>query len=202
MPYHVLVEPKQSPMKYAVELDLTELEVVDRVQKPFEAGRPILVGGKPFRIEEIEKIRVSYTDRPSAEVLREVRSMMEESRRSGNIIVNLGSAQSYLITDRRFSSNVTGRFLTKAPPLPSSTPSSRAPSTMETKQNDWLPWVWALMSAVAIWLVTRWLDVLSIGWATIVCLIAFAVLICVQLLWRRHRRAIAPDGSGQGNQGV
>ena len=87
VPYHVRAEPKTSVMKYAVELDLTEIEVVERVQQPFEAGRPILVGGKPFRVEEIEEIRISHTELPSSEVLPKIRAMMDESRRSGNIAV-------------------------------------------------------------------------------------------------------------------
>jgi len=198
MPYHIRAVPKTSPMKYAVELDLTELEVIERVQQPFEAGRPILVGGKPFRMEEIEEIRISYTERQSSEVLAEVRAMMDESRRSGNIVVNLASAQSYLVTDSRFSTNRTGRFLTKAPPLPPLGSPTRASEASETRPAEWLPWVWALMSAVAIWLITRWLDVLSIGWATIVCAISFAVLLGGQLIWRRLRRAQARDESGQG----
>lgn len=197
MQYHVRVTPKTSPTRYAVELDLTERDVIQRVKKPFEAGRAILVGGKPFRVDEIEEIRISSTNLPSAAILPDVRAMMEESRRSGNVLVGLASAQSYLVTDSRFSTNVTGHFLTKAPPLSPSEPATRVDGLVDKRAAGWWSWTWPVVSALAVGLTTRWSDALTLGWATVAFLVALVVLLCVRWVWRwrRHDEQSSRSGS-------
>jgi hypothetical protein len=113
MPYHVLVVPREHPTDVAYSLDLTEQQVIDRVKKPYESGSPLLVSGRTFRAGEIKEVQVSHTDEPSTVVLQEVGRVLSSSR---SIVSQLMPPQRWMITDGRFSTNVTDQFLTR--PMP------------------------------------------------------------------------------------
>jgi len=73
MPYHIRITPKSSRDRDEVRLDLTKEQLEDRYVIPYRESRPIVISGKTILPEDIERIRITYTDQTSQELLPIIR---------------------------------------------------------------------------------------------------------------------------------
>ena len=69
--YHVIVSTKSKPSWDEVRLDLTNTELISRFVGPYKDGRPIVINGTTVPIDDLAKIRITWTDQ-SAEELRPI----------------------------------------------------------------------------------------------------------------------------------
>lgn len=69
MPYHVRITQKSSIDEDEIKLDLTEELIIRRFVKPYEKGTHIIISGKTIVPEDIERIRINFTQESSKELL-------------------------------------------------------------------------------------------------------------------------------------
>lgn len=84
MYYHVRITQKSSRTRDEVKLDLTKDELFSQFVTPYETGNPFIVSGKTIPLDDLERIRVTETEKDSSEILPEVR---EERRKSGVLVL-------------------------------------------------------------------------------------------------------------------
>lgn len=183
MLYHVLVVPCEHPTDVAYSLDLTEEQVLERVKAPYESGGPLLVSGRTFQAEEIKKVQVSRTNDPSAVVLPDVRRVLSSSH---GIVNQLMPAQRWMITDGRFSDDVTDQFLTS--PMPLARARARDNTAVEERAESW---VWPLASgaasAILVGTILQAIELLPLWLSGILTGVVFALVVGAYG-YVRHRR--------------
>jgi predicted nucleotide-binding protein len=91
VPYHVRVTPKSDRSREEVRLDLSRLELDDRFLHPYEEGRPIVIGGRTIPPDDIERIRISYTEETSSELLPRI-----QAERAASDVISLLSDDWYI----------------------------------------------------------------------------------------------------------
>ena len=116
MPFHVTVTMRDGRSKAEVRLGLSANDVVERVATPYLAGLPISIGGATLRPEDIDRIRVTFTEEAVEKVLRLVRLERDAGRGER------AESDELLVAAR--GRDVTDDFL------------SRAPATLATKSID------------------------------------------------------------------
>ncbi len=107
MPYHVRITPRSDRSHDEVKLDLTKEQLEERFLNPYVEGRPIVIGGKTIPPDDIERIRINYTDETSEQLLPIVRK-----EQAASSVIALISDEWY-VADR--GADVTDEFI-KGPP--------------------------------------------------------------------------------------
>jgi uncharacterized membrane protein YeaQ/YmgE (transglycosylase-associated protein family) len=185
MPYHVLVVPREHPTDVAYSLDLTEQQVIERVQRPYESGGALVVSGRTIRPGDIKEVQISCTEDPSAVVLLEVRRILASSR---SIVNQLMPPQRWMITDHRFSEDVTDRFLIR--PMPDVDRIAEGDVNAGRRGEGWLwPLIAAAVVAVLAGAVLRAMEELAWWVGLIVAVVVFALIVAVYAIVRHRRRA-------------
>ena len=82
MPYHVRITQKSDSLHDEVKLDLTEDQLEQRFLNPYREGRPIIIGGKTIPPDDIDRIRITFTEETSEQILPLVRA----ERATSNVI--------------------------------------------------------------------------------------------------------------------
>lgn len=83
MPYHVRITLRSNPSHDEVKLDLSRELLEKRFLRPYYEGRPIVIGGRTIPVEDIQRIRITYTNEGSEAILPRVRA----KRRASNVLV-------------------------------------------------------------------------------------------------------------------
>jgi predicted nucleotide-binding protein len=107
VPYHVRVTPKSDRSREEVRLDLSRLELDDRFLHPYEEGRPIVIGGRTIPPDDIERIRISYTEETSSELLPRI-----QAERAASDVISLLSDDWYIAAS---GEDVTDTLITGPP---------------------------------------------------------------------------------------
>jgi predicted nucleotide-binding protein len=107
MPYHVRVTCKSNPYEDEVRLDLSLEELQQRFLRPYQEGRPIVIGGKTVPPDDLARIRINETDEDS----EQLRPRVEAERRRSNVIS--GTPVEWYIANK--GKEVTDDFITGPP---------------------------------------------------------------------------------------
>ena len=107
MPYHVRVSSKSNPYQDEVRLDLSFEELEQRFLLPYQAGRPIVIGGKTIPPDDLARIRINETQENSDQLRARV-----ESERRASMVVS-GTPTEWYIADE--GKEVTDEFITGPP---------------------------------------------------------------------------------------
>jgi len=106
VPYHVRVTPR-SGRHDEVKLDLSEKELRERFLQPYYDGRPIVIGGRTISVDDLERIRITFTEENSDALFPIVRA----ERRASNVITTI--SDEWYIADK--GRDVTDEFITGPP---------------------------------------------------------------------------------------
>lgn len=114
MPYfHVRVTRKSNRSHDALELDLSEDELHDRIVQPFLQAEAFMCGGKPILPSDVETIRINVTEESSKVLLPKIKIRRElERRKSSGIVIGAPSDEWYVTKE---GEDVTRAFI-KHPP--------------------------------------------------------------------------------------
>ena len=94
MPYHVRISKKSNRSRTEVKLDLTEEQLRERFLQPYRAGNPITVNGRTIYCNDIERIRISFTEDNSRQLL----PIVQERRRQSDRAV-IGISDEWYVAD-------------------------------------------------------------------------------------------------------
>lgn len=81
--YHVRITQKSNRTHDEVKLDLSKERLFSQFIEPYENGNPIIINGKTIALEDLERIRITETDKDSSKILPEVRYERQQS----NVII-------------------------------------------------------------------------------------------------------------------
>lgn len=107
LPYHVRITSKSNNWYDEVKLDLTEIDLVRRVITPYNEGRPIVLGGRTIPVDDIERLRINFTEESSDKIFPIVR----RERMAG--MVSAPISDEWYVADK--GKNVTDEFITGPP---------------------------------------------------------------------------------------
>ena len=82
MPYHVRLHTTNPP-RVEVKFDLSREYLEERIVEPYRNLRPIVLGGRTIRMEDLDRIEIVETPRPSAEFKSP--GMVKELARQGTV---------------------------------------------------------------------------------------------------------------------
>jgi predicted nucleotide-binding protein len=130
VPYHVLISTHSHSTEDDVRLDLTEDQLEERFLLPYRQGRPIVVGGRTVQPTDLDRLRITYTDETSEQLLPRVR----QERREAQVQTML--PDDWYIADR--GRDVTDDFVTgppgyELPPAPVASATDAAPTTPDPR---------------------------------------------------------------------
>ena len=108
MPYHVRITLRSDRTHDEVKLDLTEEQLRERFLRPYRAGDPIVISGRTINCDDIERIRVSYTEENSEQLIPTIRAERRQSH-----AVAVGISDEWYVTKRGI--DVTDDFITGPP---------------------------------------------------------------------------------------
>ena len=107
MPYHVTITPKSDRSHDEVRLDLSEAELTERFIDPYREGKPIVIGGKTITPDDIERLKIHFTEEISAQLL----PILRAEREASNVISAI--SDEWYIAHR--GEDVTDRLITTPP---------------------------------------------------------------------------------------
>ena len=102
--YHVRIEARLGQSHDEVRLDLTADRLEQQFLEPYRKGRPITTGGKSLSADDIERIRITRTDRDSSNL----RPTVEQELRNSPIVTTI--PVEWYIADK--GQDVTDEFIT------------------------------------------------------------------------------------------
>lgn len=111
--YHVRVTKKSNRTHDALELDLSEDDLKERIVNRFLDGKSFMVGGQPIPASDVEIIRINVTKDPSKVLLPEIKARLEAERRNSSVLVIGGPSDEWYVTEE--GEDVTRLFI-KHPP--------------------------------------------------------------------------------------
>jgi hypothetical protein len=112
VPFHVRLNQKSNPSHREVKLDLAEPELEEQFLKPYREGRPIMVGGKVVPADDINYLKISFTEQPSDALLPAIRYEREQAQ-----VIAVGSATSGVSRNRAMTSPTTSLRRPQAVPF-------------------------------------------------------------------------------------
>jgi predicted nucleotide-binding protein len=113
VPYHVRITPSSDRSHDEIRLDLSERELEERVLRPYREGRPITLKGRTFPLDDIERLRIHYTDESSDELRPQVEAEQERKRRQSHVIALGGPSINWYIAAQ--GRDVTDDLITGPP---------------------------------------------------------------------------------------
>lgn len=79
MYYHVIVKPKSDKFYGEYKTDLTKDQLISRFIEPYEQGLPIVINGKTVQPDDIERIKISESDRTIESFIPQIRAEHQSS---------------------------------------------------------------------------------------------------------------------------
>jgi len=113
MPYHLQITSKE-PRHDNTRVDISEEELKDTVIKPYHEGTPIFCGGRNISTDNIERIKITYSEKESSELYPIIEKELEEERRSRKLVKSI-PVEWYIVQRGR---DVTDRFIRGPPHVP------------------------------------------------------------------------------------
>ena len=107
--YHIRIKPKSDKRYGENKTDLTHEQLIARYVEPYEQGKAILINGKTVEPSDIERIRISRSERTIESYIPEIRA---EARNSSVAIIG---GPSYTHTAVNRAEDVTDEFI-EGPP--------------------------------------------------------------------------------------
>lgn len=129
MNYHVRITRKSKKTSDEVRLDLSEEELRKRFIEPYEAGEPIIVNGRTIPIDDVDRIRVSASEIPSADIIGRLRA----EDRDSPVIVFGGPSYEWQAADR--AKDVTDSLIVGPPGSKKTKSSSGGPTKAIQKSS-------------------------------------------------------------------
>lgn len=74
MYYHVIIEPKSDKFYGETKTDLTKEQLISRFIEPYEQGVPIVINGKTIQPDDLERIRISESERTIESFIPQIRA--------------------------------------------------------------------------------------------------------------------------------
>jgi predicted nucleotide-binding protein len=133
MPFHVRISSRSSRSKDEVVLDLSREQLEDRILKPYRRGLPIVTGGKTIPLEDIERLRISYTDEPASELIPRIKARLQAQRDRSGVVVLGGPGPSWYVPNE--GTNLTDELITGPPGGESASEESRADEESEDAES-------------------------------------------------------------------
>ena len=124
MPFHVRITPRSHRSHDETKLDLTSEQLENRFLAPYREGRSIVIGGLTIPPDDIERIRITFTDEDSDHLLPIVRSEQRQERQRSRAIVLGGPSDEWYVAEK--GRDVTDELIT-GPPGSGETPRSSMP---------------------------------------------------------------------------
>lgn len=107
--YHVRITRKSDPNHDLTRLDISRQELEERFLHPYREGRSIVIGGHTIPPDDLDHIRISRAEQPSAQVIQQLRA---EDRMSSVIFVGEPSYE-WRVADRGI--DMTDELITGPP---------------------------------------------------------------------------------------
>lgn len=79
MYYHVIVKPKSDKFYGEYKTDLTKEQLLSRFIEPYEQGMPIVINGKTVQPDDIERIKISESERTIESFIPQIRAENQNS---------------------------------------------------------------------------------------------------------------------------
>lgn len=79
MYYHVIVKPKSDKLYGEYKTDLTKEQLLSRFIEPYEQGMPIVINGKTVQPDDIERIKISESERTIESFIPQIRAENQNS---------------------------------------------------------------------------------------------------------------------------
>lgn len=74
MYYHVIIKPKSDKFYGEYKTDLTKDQLISRFIEPYEQGLPIVINGKTIQPEDLERIKISESERTIESFFPQIRA--------------------------------------------------------------------------------------------------------------------------------
>jgi predicted nucleotide-binding protein len=107
--YHVRITQKSNRTHDEVKLDLSKERLFSQFIEPYEKGDPIIINGKTILPEDLERIRITETDKDSSQIL----PIVEYERQQSSLIVIGGPSDEWKVADK--GKDITDELI-KSPP--------------------------------------------------------------------------------------
>jgi predicted nucleotide-binding protein len=105
MYYHIIVKPKSDKFYGEYKTDLTKEQLISRFIEPYEQGLPIVINGKTVQPDDIERIKISESERTIESFIPQIRA---EKQNSSVLIIG---GPSYTHTAINRAKDVTDTFI-------------------------------------------------------------------------------------------
>lgn len=79
MYYHIIVKPKSDKFYGEYKTDLTKEQLISRFIEPYEQGMPIVINGKTVQPDDIERIKISESERTIESFIPQIRAEHQNS---------------------------------------------------------------------------------------------------------------------------
>tara|TARA_R110000764_G_scaffold14092_2_gene40440 strand:- start:286 stop:1116 length:831 start_codon:yes stop_codon:yes gene_type:complete len=79
MYYHVIVKPKSDKFYGEYKTDLTKEQLISRFIEPYEQGMPIVINGKTVQPDDLERIKISESERTIESFIPQIRAEHQNS---------------------------------------------------------------------------------------------------------------------------
>lgn len=122
--YHIRIKPKSDKRYGEKKTDLTHEQLIARYVEPYEQGKAILINGKTVEPNDIERVRISRSERTIESYIPEIRA---EDRSSSVVVIG---GPSYTDTAVNRADDVTDEFI-EGPPGYKKDLVSKTKSSME-----------------------------------------------------------------------
>ncbi|MFD5757832.1 TIR domain-containing protein [Streptomyces sp. NPDC127044] len=111
-----------------IRLDLSEQELTERFLKPYNEGRPIVIGGIAVPMDDLERIQINRTDLDAAQILPIVRGQRKNSQ-----VITLLPDEYYIAS---YGEEVTDEYITAEPGLEKSPSTSSGTDSLSKSEMD------------------------------------------------------------------
>lgn len=107
--YHVRITQKSSKSHDEARTDLSEEQLRERFLVPYEQGQPIVINGKTIPMEDLERIRISRSDKETKYIIPQLKA--EDANRTFLFIG--GPSYEWRAADR--AEDITDKLIGGAP---------------------------------------------------------------------------------------
>jgi len=105
MYYHVIVKPKSDKFYGEYKTDLTKEQLISRFIEPYEQGMPIVINGKTVQPDDLERIKISESERTIESFIPQIRA----ERRNSSVAIIGGPSYTHQAIGR--ARDVTDDFI-------------------------------------------------------------------------------------------
>lgn len=105
MYYHVIIKPKSDKFYGEYKTDLTKEQLISRFIEPYEQGMPIVINGKTIQPNDLERIKISESDKTIESFIPQIKA----ERANSSVAIIGGPSYTYQAISR--AKDVTDNFI-------------------------------------------------------------------------------------------